>query len=105
MKTVRMPFRSFRAKILLSFFICIIIPIAALLYLFTTSLGEVAWKEMRRGNEDALQQVAKSMDDWAERVLRASSLIVNDPELGVFLSGDADWYTNYEALRRYGNIQ
>ena len=52
MKTVRMPFRSFRAKILLSFFICIIIPIAALLYLFTTSLGEVAWKEMRRGNED-----------------------------------------------------
>jgi sensor histidine kinase YesM len=105
MKTVRMPFRSFRAKILVSFFICIILPVAALLYLFTISLGEVAWKEMRRGNDDALHQVAKSVDDWAERVLRASNLIVNDPEIGAFLSGDADWYTNYEALRHYGNIQ
>jgi sensor histidine kinase YesM len=105
MKTIRLPFRSFRAKILVSFFICIILPASALLYLFTVSLGEVAWKEVQRSNDDALHQVAKSMDDLTERVLRASNLIVNDPEFIAFLAGDADWYTDYEALRRYGSVQ
>lgn len=61
--------------------------------------------EARRGNEEALRQVVGNMDDLSERVLKASNLIMNDPEFNEFLESEADWETNYMSLRRYNNIQ
>jgi two-component system sensor histidine kinase YesM len=105
MKGLVVLLRSIRGKILLSFFICIIIPITTIIYSFYKSSGDVVRDEVQRGNKDALHQVAINMNDLVERVLKASNLIINDPEFNQFLDSDTDWDTNYQALRRYEIVQ
>ncbi|CAM4255002.1 sensor histidine kinase [Paenibacillus phoenicis] len=105
MKRLNVPSRSIRGKILVSFFVCIVIPIVTIFYYYYTSSSRVVMDEARRGNEEALRQVVGNMDDLSERVLKASNLIMNDPEFNEFLESEADWETNYMSLRRYNNIQ
>jgi two-component system, sensor histidine kinase YesM len=105
MNNISYLFRSIRGKILLSFFIFIIIPITTILYNFYMSSGDVVSNELQRTTQDALHQAAQSMDDVTERVLKASNLIINDPEFVEFLESDEDWQTSYQALRRFNSIQ
>jgi two-component system sensor histidine kinase YesM len=98
-------FRSIRGKILVSFFIFIIIPITTILYSFFQSSGAVVKDEVQRGNQEALHQVAIHMNDLAERMLKASNLIMNDPDFNQFLDAGTDWNTSYEDLRRYNIVQ
>ncbi|WP_339819381.1 sensor histidine kinase [Paenibacillus sp. FSL R7-0216] len=105
MKRLNVLPRSIRGKILVSFFVCIVIPIGTIFYNYYMSSGKVVMDEARRGNEEAHRQVVGNMDDLTERVLKASNLIMNDPEFIEFLESDDDWETSYLSLRRYNNIQ
>ncbi|MZQ83069.1 HAMP domain-containing protein [Paenibacillus sp. 5J-6] len=98
-------FRSIRGKILVSFFICTMIPITTILYSFYQSSGEVVKEEIQRSNQEALHQIAIHMNDLAERMLKASNLIMNDPDFNQFLDAGTDWNTNYQDLRRYNIVQ
>ncbi|MBB3128578.1 sensor histidine kinase YesM [Paenibacillus rhizosphaerae] len=105
MRRLKVLSRSIRGKILVSFLVCIVIPITTIFYNYYMSSGKVVLDEARRGNEEAHRQVVGNMDDLTERVLKASNLIMNDPEFIEFLESNADWETNYLSLRRYNNIQ
>jgi two-component system sensor histidine kinase YesM len=98
-------FRSIRGKILVSFFICIMIPITTILYSFYQSSGIVVKEEIQRSNQEALHQIAINMNDLAERMLKASNLIMNDPDFNQFLDAGTDWNSNYQDLRRYNIVQ
>lgn len=98
-------FRSIRGKILVSFFICIMIPITTILYSFYQSSGAVVKDEVQRSNQEALHQVAINMNDLAERMLKASNLIMNDPDFIQFLDAGTDWNNDYQDLRRYHIVQ
>lgn len=105
MKGFTFLFRSIRGKILVSFFICIMIPITTILYSFYQSSGAVVKEEIQRSNQEALHQIAIHMNDLAERMLKASNLIMNDPDFNQFLDACTDWNTNYQDLRRYNIVQ
>jgi len=104
MKQFRFLYRSFRAKMLVAFFICIIIPVTTVFYSYYISLRDVVTEEVRQTNEEALHRLTQNMNDLTERVLKASNLIMYDPELIALLATDPDWYTNYESLRRYDSV-
>ncbi|MGQ7888833.1 cache domain-containing sensor histidine kinase [Paenibacillus sp. WC2504] len=105
MKGFTFLFRSIRGKILVSFFIFIIIPATTILYSFYQSSGSVVKKGIQRSNQEALHQVAINMNDLAERMLKASNLIMNDPDFNQFLDAGTEWNTNYQDLRRYNIVQ
>lgn len=98
-------YRSILGKILVSFFICILIPITTILYSFYQSSGAVVKNEIQRSNQEALHQVAINMNDLAERMLKASNLIINDPDFNQFLDNGTDWNSNYQDLKRYNIVQ
>ncbi|MFE5318838.1 sensor histidine kinase [Paenibacillus sp. NPDC056579] len=99
------PFTSIRGKILLSFFLCIIVPVAFIIYNSYTSSQAVLREQIDRSQQESMRNLAANMDDLSERMMNASNLIVNDMELQNFLQASPEWTGNYASFQQYQNVQ
>lgn len=98
-------FASIRGKILLSFFVCIIVPVAFIIYNSYSSSQAVLKEQWDRNQQESMRSVAMNMDGLSERMMNASNLIVNDTELQNFLQAPPEWTDNYASFQQYQNVQ
>ncbi|MVQ37826.1 HAMP domain-containing protein [Paenibacillus sp. MAH-34] len=105
MNLLRSPFKTLRGKILISLFVLIILPVVIILYRFYNSSELIVQMQLNQSNQAAVAQKADRMNDLAVRIIKASSLIINDPETEKFLREPADWSDNYSSFIKLTSLQ
>nr|WP_260440102.1 sensor histidine kinase [Cohnella lubricantis] len=76
-----------------------------MIYYTFRSSQEVLREQIDRSNKEVVTRIASNMDNLSERMMNASNLIVNDPDIQSFLLMDTDWTDNYDSFQRYQSIQ
>lgn len=105
MNLLRRPFKTLRGKILISTFFLIILPVVIILYRFYNSSELIVQTQLNQSNQTAVMQKADTMNDLAVRIIKASSLVINDPETEKFLRGPANWSDSYETFIKLTSLQ
>ncbi|ALS24958.1 sensor histidine kinase [Paenibacillus naphthalenovorans] len=106
LRRIKSPLTSIRGKIILSFILLILIPITIIIYNVYVSSQEVVRREVNQSRQEAVRHTASSIDGTAERMLNASHLIVNDPEVAAYLqtSHRQGWMTDYPSFQQFTSV-
>ncbi|MDR6879036.1 sensor histidine kinase [Bacillus sp. 3255] len=105
MNLLRRPFTTLRGKILISALFLIILPVVVILYRFYNSSELIVQTQLNQSNQAAVMQKAETMNDLAVRIIKASSLVINDPETEKFLREPANWSDSYDSFVKLTSLQ
>ncbi|WP_162463085.1 cache domain-containing sensor histidine kinase [Paenibacillus psychroresistens] len=98
-------FKTLRGKIILSLLVLIILPVIFIVYNFYISTKDIVQLQLYQVNQAAVDRKAASMDELATRIVNASNLIMNDPDMEKFLKETDDWTSNYLAFKSFTYFQ
>ncbi|WP_168121425.1 histidine kinase [Paenibacillus sp. HB172176] len=94
------PFKSLKIKILAAFALFIVLPVLLIYYINTEMSNRLMIHRINDANAQILDNVADRLDEAAERMLKASNLIVYDNELLDLLKTDKSWIEDYGSFQK-----
>lgn len=97
-------FRSLRGKIVLSLLLLIVAPVLFVVFSFYSSSRQILEAQLYHSNQTSVERKAAAMNELSVRILKASNLIMNDPETIKFLRDQADWMNEYPAFYNYTTL-
>ncbi|MBD2867015.1 sensor histidine kinase [Paenibacillus arenilitoris] len=97
--------RTLRGKIVLSLTILIFLPVVFIIYRFYDSSRQILETTLYESNQTALERKGLAMNEIVERTVRASNLIINDPDTLKYLRDSTNWTTEYSAFNSFSNLQ
>ncbi|MEK8127226.1 histidine kinase [Paenibacillus filicis] len=96
---------SIRDKLLLSFVIFIMLPILITVMVYYEASKELLVHEINQTNAEVLGKITDRMNTTAERIVKASHLIVNDPDIVDLIRNDRDIEINdYSTLQKFMGV-
>ncbi|ANE48258.1 hypothetical protein SY83_20395 [Paenibacillus swuensis] len=99
---LKYPLNSIRNKLLFAFIALVIAPIFILFYSYYSSSQQLFVQTVNQSNDQVITRIGDSMNETAERMFKASNLIVNDPEVQQFLKlKENAWLEDHSAFQQY----
>jgi len=98
------PLHSFRGKLILSLLIFVIIPIVLIFWNYSYTSKKVIAQEVNNANQELADRTAKSVNDFASRMIKALFLLETDFEQ---YYGDelSEWTEDYDEYRKVQLLQ
>lgn len=98
-------FNTLRGKIIISLIVLIILPVIFIVYRFYISSKDIVQLQLYQSNQIAVERKAAAMNELTSRIVKASNLIMNDPDMENFLRDKGDWMNEYESFNNFTNFQ
>lgn len=101
---LRNPLRSIRGKLITTLLMLVVMPTLFIVWSYTRSSNKLVEEEVFQSNQQVTERYAQSVNDMAERMVKATALFELDLNQ-LYSDSLAEWTTSYTAYNTYKLMQ